>query len=99
MVKTNTHRQRDQRDRRVADAAVVILDPGQSIDRTLKTFTRRVARSRVLPELRARQAYRPPSARRRIKARRARRRDAKAATKRAHAFTSRSDEHTKDDAP
>jgi small subunit ribosomal protein S21 len=61
----------------IVDGAAVVLEPGQPIDSALKKLARHVQRAGILRELKRREHYIPPSATRRVKSRRARKRAAK----------------------
>jgi len=69
--------------RRFGDSAIVVLEPGQSLDVALKVLKRKIQRAGIFVELKRRETFTPPSERRRLKSRAARKRVAKAVVRRA----------------
>jgi small subunit ribosomal protein S21 len=83
-------RTRTARTGRISDIACVHVADGD-VDRAIRAFKKQTERAGILRELKLREHFRPPSARRRAKSLRARKRDAKAAARRARTFTPQSE--------
>jgi small subunit ribosomal protein S21 len=86
---------RGRREQRIADTAAVVIAPGMPMDAALKQLKRRVERAGIPRELRRREHFESPSARRRSKAQRARKRAARAAERLLQAFTPPSEANEK----